>query len=69
MSNGEDTSASTALVTMPEDMPALPNLQGKVGGATVKAKEEQSTVSEMHKTVSRTATLRALTGRMKLGGI
>jgi hypothetical protein len=52
MSKEEDTANSTALVTMPEDMPALPNLQGKVGGASVKAKEEQSSVAEMHKTVS-----------------
>ena len=48
----EDVSNNTALVTMPEDMPQLPNLQGKVGGASVKAKEEQSSVAEIHKTVS-----------------
>lgn len=42
---------SKALVTLPADMPALPDLKGKLGGATIKASEEQSSVKEMHKEV------------------
>ena len=49
MATQEDT--SKALVTLPPDMPALPDLKGKLGGATIKASEEQSTVKEMHKEV------------------
>lgn len=43
---------STAIVTFPQDMPALPDLKGKVGGATIKASEEESTIAEMEKKVS-----------------
>ncbi len=50
MASKEET--STALVTLPADVPQLPDLKGKTGKASVKASEEQSSVAEMHKQVS-----------------
>lgn len=49
MADKEDT--SKAIVSFPQDMPQLPDLKGKLGGAKIKASEEQSCVKEMHKEV------------------
>lgn len=49
MAAPEDT--SKAIVSFPQEMPQLPDLKGKLGGATIKATEEQSSVKEMHKEV------------------
>lgn len=42
---------SKALVTFPQDVPQLPDLKGKIGGATIKASEDESSIAEMQKKV------------------
>ncbi|XKL61938.1 hypothetical protein PGB90_001771 [Kerria lacca] len=44
---------SKALVTFPQDVPQLPDLKGKIGGATIKASEDESSIAEMQKKITK----------------